>query len=67
MLLGFIAMPLASWLLNVNWEITAALLIIVIAIIIRRLTADVRKDVRGRSISCGRILLNRFLLDRSYY
>jgi glycerol-3-phosphate acyltransferase PlsY len=67
MLLGFVAMPLVSWLLNCPWEITTALLLILVGIIIRRLTAKVRKDIREKKLSTGRILLNRLFLDRSYY
>jgi glycerol-3-phosphate acyltransferase PlsY len=67
MLLGFVAMPLVSWILNEPWEITTALLAILILIIIRRLTADVRKDIHEGKSSTGKILLNRLFLDRSYY
>lgn len=67
MLLGFIAMPLASWLLNVNWQITLALLLILILIIVRRLTANIGKDTNKGKLGICRILLNRLFLDRSYY
>lgn len=67
MIIGFGVFPLASWLMGYPWQITIALLLIFIGIVIRRLTASVRKDVaEGKSSKC-RILLNRLLYDRSFY
>jgi glycerol-3-phosphate acyltransferase PlsY len=67
MLLGFAVMPLVSWLLDEPWEMSVALLLILVFIIVRRLTASVRKDISEGKSSTGRILLNRLFLDRSYY
>jgi len=66
-LIGFGAMPLTSALLGYAHEITLTLLAIYAAIIIRRLTAGVRKDVREKKSTVKRILFNRLLFDRSYY
>jgi glycerol-3-phosphate acyltransferase PlsY len=67
MLLAFAACPLVSWLSDQAIEITIALLVIFVLIVIRRMTAGVRKDIRSGKSSTGRILLNRFLFDRSFY
>jgi glycerol-3-phosphate acyltransferase PlsY len=67
MILGFLAMPVLASILQAQWEIIVALWLIFIFIIIRRLTADVRKDIRDGKSSTGKILFNRLLLDRSYY
>ena len=67
MILGFLAMPVLASILQAQWEIIVALWLIFIFIIIRRLTADVRKDIREGKSSTGKILFNRLLLDRSYY
>jgi glycerol-3-phosphate acyltransferase PlsY len=67
MLAGFAVCPLLFWLWNKPVELTIASLIIFIAIVIRRLTAGVRKDIVLRKTGVCRILLNRFLLDRSFY
>ena len=67
MLIGFGSMPLVSWLINQPTGMTLALLIMFITIVVRRLTADLRSDIKERNRSIGYILLNRFLLDRSYH
>jgi glycerol-3-phosphate acyltransferase PlsY len=67
MLAGFFVMPLASWLLNQPLEMTLALTGVFVAIAIRRLTANLSKDLKSPRTSTGRILLNRFLFDRSYF
>jgi glycerol-3-phosphate acyltransferase PlsY len=67
MILGFLAMPVVASILQVQWAIIAALWLIFILIVVRRLTADVRKDIREGKVSTGKILFNRLLLDRSYY
>lgn len=67
MILSFALFPLASWLSGRPIELTLGLLVIFVAIVIRRLTADVMKDIRKRDSSVGSILRNRLLFDRSYY
>lgn len=67
MLAGFLAMPLISWVLNQPVELTLALAVTFIAIAIRRLTANLDKDLKEPKTSIGKILFNRFLFDRSYF
>lgn len=67
MLLGFIVMPVLALLLNQPVEIIVSLFVILITIIIRRLTAGVRKDIAEGKVGTWRILFNRLFLDRSYY
>lgn len=67
MFLGFAIMPLMAALLKIRWEMTLALLLIFIFIVIRRLTASVRRDIREGKHSISRILFNRLFFDRSYY
>jgi acyl phosphate:glycerol-3-phosphate acyltransferase len=66
MIIGFAVMPLVSWLTGQHPEMTLALLTIFVLIVIRRLTAKLGADLKDRKTDVGRILLNRFLLDRSY-
>jgi glycerol-3-phosphate acyltransferase PlsY len=71
MLVTFILVPLLTWLWgditdgNILVLTFTALLLVMI---IRRLTAGLGKDLRGKpdTQSTGNILLNRFLYDRSY-
>lgn len=67
MLAGFAATPLASWLLDQPIELTIATAVIFFLISIRRLTANLGNDLRSPRTSIRRILLNRFLFDRSYF
>lgn len=67
MLAGFAVAPLTSWLVNQPIELTAALAATFVAIAIRRLTANLGKDLKSPRTSVGRILFNRFLFDRSYF
>ena len=67
MLLGFAVTPLASWLLNQPMELIIATAAAFILIVIRRLTANLGKDLKAPRTSVGLILLNRFLFDRSYF
>lgn len=66
MLCGFSLMPLVSWLTGRPVELTVVMAGLVFIIALRRLTADIDHDIRSRQASMGKILLNRFLLDRSY-
>lgn len=66
MLLGFASMPISAYILQQPLWMTLPLLIILIGIIIRRLTAGICKDMSDRKISAGCILINRLFLDRSH-
>jgi acyl phosphate:glycerol-3-phosphate acyltransferase len=66
-LIGYASMPITSLLLGSAWELTAALALIFVVIVIRRLTAGVRHDVKQKKSTVKKILFNRFLFDRSYY
>ncbi len=67
MIIGFAVFPLSSWITGYPWQITFGLLLIFIGIVIRRLTASVRKDIKEGKSSTRRILITRLLYDRSYY
>ncbi len=67
MLAGFAVAPLISWLVNQPMELTLSLTATVVAIIIRRLTANLGRDLKSPRTSAVRILFNRFLFDRSYF
>jgi glycerol-3-phosphate acyltransferase PlsY len=66
MLLGFAVMPLTAWLLHSPLEITIAMIGVFVLIVIRRLTAGLRADLKTARTSVRSILINRFLFDRSY-
>jgi glycerol-3-phosphate acyltransferase PlsY len=65
-LIAFAATPVASQCLGFPLQMTLPLALIFLVIVVRRLTAGLRSDLQTASISTGRILLNRFLYDRSY-
>ncbi len=67
MFAGFAVMMLLSWILGQPLEMSLALTVTFVAIAIRRLTANIRADLKSPKTSVGKILLNRFLLDRSYF
>ena len=67
MFAGFASLPITSGLLSQPIEMTLAFTIMFIAIAIRRLTANLDKDLIEPKTTLGRILINRFLFDRSYY
>jgi hypothetical protein len=67
MLIAFAVMPLLSWLFDKPLHLTVTLAIMFLLIVIRRLTARIRIDVKTAETSVTRILIMRFLLDRSYY
>ena len=67
MLAGFAVLPLASWLFRQPVVLTASTVAVFILIAIRRLTANLGKDLNSTKTSIGRILVNRFLFDRSYF
>ncbi len=67
MLLGFASMPVSAAIFGQPLELILAPLLIFIGIVIRRLTASVRKDIAQGKSSTGRILINRLFLDRGYF
>ena len=66
MAIGFAVMPLVSWALKQPLEMTLAFAVMFILIIVRRLTADIRPDLKTATSSTRNILINRLLYDRSY-
>ncbi len=66
-LIGYASMPIVCLVLGSAWEVTAALALIFALIVVRRLTADVRNDVKEKKSTVKKILFNRFLFDRSYF
>jgi glycerol-3-phosphate acyltransferase PlsY len=67
MAVGFALAPLSSWLLRQPPEMTWALLAAFVAIMIRRLTVGLSKDLKEPKTSIRSILINRLLYDRSYF
>ena len=67
MLIAFAVMPLLSWLFDRPLHLTVTLAVMFLLIVIRRLTARISADVRNPKTGISRILIMRFLLDRSYY
>jgi len=65
MAIAFFLLPLISWWLGGPVEITLGYLMLFLLIIVRRLTAGINKDL-APGANVRRILINRFLLDRSY-
>jgi glycerol-3-phosphate acyltransferase PlsY len=66
MLCGFAVMPVVSLLLKLPLELTLTTAGLFFIIAIRRVTADLDKDLKDHRTGIARMLLNRFLLDRSY-
>ena len=62
MILGFAAAPLASWRSGQPWEITLCLLLLFLLILLRRLTASLRTDLKA-SNNVTRVLINHLLFD----
>jgi glycerol-3-phosphate acyltransferase PlsY len=65
MFVGFAVAPLTSWCLRQPLEMTLSFAAVFVAIIIRRLTADLSADLKTAT-NVRSILINRFLYDRSY-
>lgn len=61
-LVGVIAMPLASWALHGPIEITIGLAVYCLVLILRRLTAP--RTAKSASVSFRELMINRFLFDR---
>ena len=66
MIISFAVAPLASWLLNQALEVTIGLMVLFIAIVVRRLTARLDVDLKSPRTRVSSILINRLLYDRSY-
>lgn len=65
MAIGFAVMPIVAWWLHQPLEVTLALAVLFVIIMIRRLTAGITADLKTAT-SITSILINRFLYDRSY-
>ncbi len=63
MLLGFITAPAASWLSKGSTTVAQALLALLIIIVVRRLTADLKADLKKGKVT-NRMLIERFLFDQ---
>jgi hypothetical protein len=59
-------MPIVSWLISVPFHVLVLLITVFVLIVIRRLTASLGADIKTAKTSVFRILVMRFLLDRSY-
>lgn len=66
MLIAFAVMPLLAWFIGVPFHVLVLLIIVFVLIVIRRLTAGLGADIKTAKTSIFRILVMRFLLDRSY-
>jgi glycerol-3-phosphate acyltransferase PlsY len=64
MLLGFITAPLLSWVGGQPIGVTAGLLLILTAVVAKRLTADLRVDLSVGAPTCS-LLMRRLLFDQS--
>jgi glycerol-3-phosphate acyltransferase PlsY len=65
MLFGFGLFPLGCWIMNQPWETTLVTAIIFLLIVIKRITADLREDLKSAT-SKKSVIINRALFDRSY-
>jgi glycerol-3-phosphate acyltransferase PlsY len=63
MLLGFIVAPVASWHSKGLTFIAEAFLVLLIIIVVRRLTADLKADLKKGNVTM-RMLIDRFLFDQ---
>jgi glycerol-3-phosphate acyltransferase PlsY len=66
MLIAFAVMPIVSWLISTPFHVLVLLITVFVLIVIRRLTAGFGADIKTAKTSVFRILVMRFLLDRSY-
>jgi glycerol-3-phosphate acyltransferase PlsY len=67
MLIAFAGMPLVAWLIGVPLHVLMLLIAVFLLIVLRRLTAGLYIDIRTPRTGITRILIMRFLLDRSYF
>jgi hypothetical protein len=68
MLISFALLPIITWLWGEPQATCLAFVAIFLLLVIRRLTADLSRDLKAGPTSEAviTILLNRFLYDRSY-
>ena len=65
MILGFMTAPVASWYSKGSISIVQALLALLVIIIVRRLTADLKADLKKGKVTM-RVLIDRFLFDQPF-
>jgi acyl phosphate:glycerol-3-phosphate acyltransferase len=65
MIAGFLVLPFASWGFHEPAAVTVGFAILFILLIIRRITAGLKADLKGKR-NTGSIIINRMLLDRSF-
>lgn len=63
MLLGFMAAPVASWYSKGSPTVVYALLALLLIIVVRRLTADLKADLK-KGKGTMRVLIDRFVFDQ---
>ena len=63
--LGFALFPIGCWAMGLGWEIAFTCLILFILIMVKRLTAGLKEDLKGATNKKS-ILINRLIYDRSY-
>jgi glycerol-3-phosphate acyltransferase PlsY len=63
MLLGFMTAPVASWYSKGSTIVAQALLALLIIIVVRRLTADLKADLEKGKVT-ARMLIDRFIFDQ---
>ena len=66
MLIAFAVMPVIAWLVEMPVHVLVLLAVVFVLIVIRRLTAGLCADIKTARTGIPRMLLMRFLLDRSY-
>ncbi len=68
MLVSFALLPIITWLWGQSQVISLTFAAVFLLLVIRRLTADLSRDLKARPTSeaVTTILVNRFLYDRSY-
>jgi hypothetical protein len=65
MLGGFATLPLASWLMGRPLEVTIAFLAVLLMVVMRRITAGLRKELKSDGNKKA-IVLHRLLYDRGF-
>ena len=64
-LIAFAVAPLASWLSGQSVGLTMSFVVLLVLIVVRRVTAELKSDLKVGS-GIGRILLNRFIFDQPF-
>ena len=65
MFFGFGLFSLGCWFMNQPWETTVVAAIIFFLIVVKRITAGLREDLKTAT-SKKNVIINRALFDRSY-